>query len=521
MFLLLDSLFWLKAFFVSLAICLFSSFLFINSRVPLQFVRIHTGIMIIPPLVVLPALLSANAHHTFGHWRLDPLAWLMAFFVLMISVIVQRFSVRYLLGDRSYRKFFFLLTLTTGASSVVWLNDDLRWLLACWGITLFGLTNLICLNSRWQAAKNAALYVGRLFILSWLALATAVVWLSLHTGDWQLSQAMSDNSLSQLNVWDRTAISMLLVLAVMIPGAQWPFHRWLLDSAVVPTPVSAAMHAGLVNVGGIMLTRFSPLFSGDSAQIFLLFPAIISVLLGTGMMIVQTDYKRKLAASTIAQMGFMLIQCALGAYIAAVIHLVLHGLFKATLFLQAGSAVGQPGLATQNIKKPTLLWNMTGAGLGISVAMITWITSSGEGYQLVSALVLGWALFFAWTQLITIGHGRIVGFLFLTGAFVLFSGIHFIFYGLLKESIYQELQQPAFVVAAITGSILLIGSFIVSLIIRYHSFPLFVTTYLWLVKLSEPHPNSVEGQPCYLENLYHGEVVNDEDSICFSKIDFK
>ncbi|MDA7026662.1 NADH dehydrogenase subunit 5 [Bacillus sp. CLL-7-23] len=498
MFLMLDSLFWLKAFFASLAICLFSSFLFMNSRVPLQFVRIHARIMMIPPLVVLPALLSATASDIFGHWRLDPLAWLMAFFVSMISVIVQRFSVRYLLGDRSYRKFFFLLTLTTGGSSMAWLNDDLRWLLVCWGITLFGLTNLISLNNSWQVAKNAALYAGRLFILSWLALTTAVVWLSLHTGHWQLSQAMSDNSLSQLNTWDRTGISMLLILAVMIPGAQWPFHRWLLDSAVVPTPVSAVMHAGLVNVGGIIFTRFSPLFSGDSAQIFLLFPAIISVLLGTGMMIVQTDYKRKLAASTIAQMGFMLIQCALGAYIAAVIHLVLHGLFKAALFLQAGSAVRQHELGAQKVKKPALLWNITGAGLGISVAIITWITSSGEGYQLVSAFILGWALFFAWTQLITIGHGRIVGFLFLTGAFVLFCGIHFIFYGLLKESIYQGLQQPTFVVAVITGSILLIGGFIGSLIIRYHSFPLFVTTYLWLIKLSEPHPNSVESQPIYL-----------------------
>ncbi len=99
------------------------------------------------------------------------------------------------------------------------------------------------------------------------------------------------------------------------------------------------MHAGLVNAGGIMLTRFSPLFHDDIAQIILLIFSSISVLIGTGISLVQVDYKRQLVGSTIAQMGFMLIQCALGAYLATVIHLMLHGLFKATLFLQAGSSV--------------------------------------------------------------------------------------------------------------------------------------------------------------------------------------
>ena len=75
------------------------------------------------------------------------------------------------------------------------------------------------------------------------------------------------------------------------------------------------------------------------AQIILLILSGISVLMGTGIMLVHVDYKRQLVGSTIAQMGFMLIQCALGAYLAAIIHAVLHGLFKSTLFLQAGSVI--------------------------------------------------------------------------------------------------------------------------------------------------------------------------------------
>ena len=73
---------------------------------------------------------------------------------------------------------------------------------------------------------------------------------------------MTQNSLAQLESWEKTCINLLLIVAVVIPAAQWPFQRWLLDSVVAPTPVSAVMHAGIVNAGGIILTRFAPLFNG-------------------------------------------------------------------------------------------------------------------------------------------------------------------------------------------------------------------------------------------------------------------
>ena len=207
-------------------------------------------------------------------------------------------------------------------------------------MTLLGLTLIIRLKKEWQVAKHAAFHMGVLFTISWLLLLFAILWVSGATGHWQLSQVMIQDQLSgDLESWERTCIQLLLIFSVVIPAAQWPFQRWLLDSAVAPTPVSAVMHAGIVNAGGILLTLFAPLFNGGSlAQIILLILAGISVLLGTGIMFVQVDYKRQLVGSTIAQMGFMLIQCALGAYSAAIIHAVFHGLFKSTLFLRAGSA---------------------------------------------------------------------------------------------------------------------------------------------------------------------------------------
>lgn len=185
-----------------------------------------------------------------------------------------------------------------------------------WGATLVGLTLLIRLNSAWQVASEANKVSGRLFLVSWFSLCFAMVWLFQVTGQWQLSLVLTNESLSQFGAWERTGINLLIVLAVMIPAAQWPFQRWLIESIVAPTPVSAIMHAGLVNAGGIILARFSPLFNGGIASIILLMLASISVLIGTGISLVQVDYKRQLVGSTIAQMGFMLIQCALGAYIA-------------------------------------------------------------------------------------------------------------------------------------------------------------------------------------------------------------
>ena len=130
---------------------------------PLRFVHIHIGIAAFPSLVSLLALVNHNGDRVVGPWHLDTLAWFMAFFVLTIGLIIQRFSVRYLMGDRSYRKYFALFTFTTGVSSVAWLSNDLRFMIMCWGATLIGLVLLIGLNKGWkvvsEATKSQAIYL--------------------------------------------------------------------------------------------------------------------------------------------------------------------------------------------------------------------------------------------------------------------------------------------------------------------------------------------------------------------------
>lgn len=91
------------------------------------------------------------------------------------------------------------------------------------GATLVGLTLLIRLNSAWQVASEAAKVSGRLFLLSWFSLFFAMIWLFQVTGQWQLSLVLTNESLAQLGGWERTGINLLIVLAVIIPAAQWPF----------------------------------------------------------------------------------------------------------------------------------------------------------------------------------------------------------------------------------------------------------------------------------------------------------
>lgn len=488
------------AFFILLAVSVLSALFLLYPRVPLNFVRIHVGITSLPPLVALLTLVTNNGSAIFGPWRLDSLSWLLALFVLTIGFIVQRYSIRYLLGDRSYRKYFALLTLTTTADSAVWLSNDLRLLLFCWGTTLLGLTLLIRLKKEWRVARNAAAFSGRLFALSWLILLLAVMWVAQATGHWQLSLVLTQNSLAQLSSWEKTCINLLLVVAVVIPSAQWPFQRWLLDSVVAPTPVSAVMHAGLVNAGGIILTRFAPLFSGDVAQIVLLILSSISVLIGTGIMLVHVDYKRQLVGSTIAQMGFMLIQCALGAYLAAIIHAVLHGLFKSTLFLQAGSAIHHSEPISQSTQPSSFLWTITGGVLGLLVGIGYWLTSPEEAYQLISALTLGWSLSLAWTQLVAFGYGRIgriAGVSLLAGAAIMYTLIHNAFYSLLESTVQKGLQMPG-LAAVLLLFILLVGSAAGVWLARNRSSTISAVIYLWLVRLGEPHDNLVESHPEYL-----------------------
>lgn len=132
----------------------------------------------------------------------------------------------------------------------------------------------------------------------------------------------------------------LLVFAALLKSAQFPFHSWLPDTMETPTPVSALMHAGIINAGGILVLRLSPLVSlSDAAMLTLCVVGGFTAVFASTVMLTQASIKRGLAFSTVAQLGFMMLECGLGAFPLALLHLVGHSLYKAHAFLSSGSTV--------------------------------------------------------------------------------------------------------------------------------------------------------------------------------------
>jgi len=137
-----------------------------------------------------------------------------------------------------------------------------------------------------------------------------------------------------------TAVSLLFFVGAMGKSAQFPIHLWLPGSLFAPTPVHALLHAGIINAGGFLINRLAPLFGQSSTTLHVAFViGTLTAVLGASMMLAQNDIKKTLGFSTIGQMGYMIMECGLGAFALAVFHLIAHGLFKATVFLNCGNVI--------------------------------------------------------------------------------------------------------------------------------------------------------------------------------------
>ena len=273
--------------------------------------------------------------------RIDALTLSLTVAATLVSGVVHLFALRYMAGERGQSRFFGRLGLLTLVVLILLAADHVAIFAAAWIAMGLLLASLIGHIRDWPQARAAAGRARTLFLIGSAALALGLTLLASGAGTAQISGILANAAaIPAGTLWPAVAC---FALAAMIQCGLVPFHSWLMASMTAPTPVSAFMHAGLVNAGGILLARFAPLFEALPAAMTLVFAiGAASVLLAALAQLVQTDVKRGLAASTIAQMGFMLVQCGLGFFAAAMAHLALHGLYKASLFLGAGSAVVTP-----------------------------------------------------------------------------------------------------------------------------------------------------------------------------------
>ena len=288
----------------------------------------------------------------------DAVTVVLLFLVTGVSSLVHVFSSRYMQADPRYARFFALIALFTSAMVILVMGANLFMLFMFWEI--MGLCSYL-LISHWSRRPSACDAATKAFLVNGVAdiglsFGIYLTWATFGTLDIQaiLSAApqytdQTVNLLGWLGLeWQAPILSVIALLLFLGPigkSAQIPLHVWLPFAMEAPTPVSALIHAAtMVNAGVYLLIRMGPLYV--LAPTIMTVVAIIggvTALFAAAVALTAFDIKRILAYSTISQLGFMVLACGVGAYGAAIFHLLTHGAMKSFLFLSAGSALHNLG----------------------------------------------------------------------------------------------------------------------------------------------------------------------------------
>lgn len=300
--------------------------------------------------------------------RVDAVTCVMLLLVSSLGAVIVRYSRTYLQGDPRLANYLRWLLLTLSAVSSLVVAGNLLIVALGWTATSLALHQLLTFYPDRPAALVAA---HKKFLVSRLADVCMLGCLVL------VSHNVGSLSLDRLTTWvaahpeltpSMHGAAVLLVIAVALRSAQLPFHGWLTQVMEAPTPVSALLHAGVVNIGGFVLIRLSPwLAYAEVAQLLLVVIGLASAIVATLVMTTRVSVKVALAWSTCAQMGFMLVQCGLGMWHLALLHLVAHSLYKAHAFLTTGTAVERWRL--QQLTTRPAVPSLTRLGIGSVLAV--------------------------------------------------------------------------------------------------------------------------------------------------------
>lgn len=267
---------------------------------------------------------------------IDGLAKVVIFLIIFIGSVVTLFAKKYLKGDLRYNIFFLTLPLIIASVIITAIANNIFLFLSSWFLSNAILVTMMIHKSHWQAALASGKLAAKNFLIGFGALSLGLILIYKQTGTSSIQSILAFEYQDQTHL---TIALLLIMIAAMTQSAIYPFSSWLTSSLNSPNPVSALMHAGLVNGGGILLARFAPLYFNSPKILTVIFViGVTSALMGTFWKLIQSNVKTMLACSTMGQMGFMIAQCGLGLFPAAIAHLFWHGCFKSYLFLTSGAA---------------------------------------------------------------------------------------------------------------------------------------------------------------------------------------
>jgi NAD(P)H-quinone oxidoreductase subunit 5 len=336
--------------------------------------------------------------------RLDAVSAVMLVLVSFIGWIVVRFSTVYLDGEARQGTFLAWLCTTLAAVMMLVVAGNLIQLLLAWIVMSLSLHRLLLFYPERVGAQRAA---RKKFVTArWadVALTGAVVLLAVEYGTTDIATIL-DAAKAGAGGSIALAAAALIGLAAMLKSAQFPVHGWLTEVMETPTPVSALLHAGVINAGGFVLIRF--------ADVMLLAPGVLAVLVLIGgftaifgglVMLTQTAVKTSLAWSTVAQMGFMIMQCGLGLFSLALLHIIAHSLYKAHSFLASGGAVER--IAAARRPGPVAVPGVAAVGRAFVAALLLYALIGGAFgiyHKSPQAIALGAILIFGVAYLLAQG----------------------------------------------------------------------------------------------------------------------
>jgi NADH-quinone oxidoreductase subunit L len=272
---------------------------------------------------------------------IDNLTAIMLAMVTLISLLVHLYSTGYMAGDKNYGRYFAFLGIFTFSMLGIVLSDNLFAIYIFW--ELVGLSSYLLIgfffekDSAADAQKKAFLANRVGDIGMWLGIL--ILYSQFHTFSFtEIYANLAAGKFTMSNSW-LTAAGLLLFMGCVGKSAQFPLHIWLPDAMEGPTPVSALIHAATMVAAGVyFVARIFVLLTPDALHVIAFIGAFTAFMAAT-IAITQNDIKRVLAYSTVSQLGYMVLGLGVGAYSAALFHLVTHAFFKACLFLGSGAII--------------------------------------------------------------------------------------------------------------------------------------------------------------------------------------
>ncbi len=277
----------------------------------------------------------------------DRLSGVMLTLISAVSLIIYAYSTNYMYQDRHYRRYLTLICLADFVLLCMVSSSNLMMLFLFWQLLSY-LLYILAHNHGHAPTLDGAFKTFTVLRVADMALLMGIILTYQVYGTLELPELFAQATAARatvalwpgMNIDAATAVTLLMFIGAMGKSAQFPLHLWLPSSLFAPTPVHGLLHAGIINAGGFLINRMAPLFGMSSVTLHVAFVVgTVTAVFGASMMLVQSDIKKTLGLSTIGQMGYMIMECGLGAFSLAVFHLIAHGLFKATVFLNCGNVI--------------------------------------------------------------------------------------------------------------------------------------------------------------------------------------